>query len=197
MDRLSYLLGTSPFLPPSDFSYGLPNASDPENARTLTSTWTEHTRSTLKVDSNSVNFINLNGTAARKPGVSAKLVNSLAKEVKEKQAKRVSTRSAAVKPSDEPLHSLEHRCFGKPSRTSTPIADLVKNKFGNEGEFKTVERYKEYHARDIEESQHHTEIRHTKSSAGHVVRTATTPPKELFKLSKFKRVESRVKSMFS
>ena len=186
-----------------DFSYGKPNATDPEDARSLTSVWTPHVPSQVKIDSNSVDFKALNSRMSRNPRASAKLLNSEAKAIKLKQA--VTAQTAVGKTAIEPVEHGKANLqplngFGKPTRPGTPVRDLINNKFGNEGEQATAQRYNQYYSERVKESQTHTTIKETKASLGRTTSVQalnTQPEREPFKLSKFKKTQSRIKQIWS
>lgn len=194
-DIMSFL-ASSHSLPESSFTYGQPNLRDDENARTLTSNWREHVPSRNRVDSNSVNFISVNGGACKQAKVSAKMINLIAHRIKEKQGKLAKDYAPSKQDSVlefskkvDPSHA-----FGLPTRPSTPLMDLIQNKFGKEGEAESRKQYERYHSEQVSQSKTHMTVRKTKSSEGHAKKskTSSTAEKQLFKLSRFKNVQSRL-----
>jgi hypothetical protein len=191
-----FCLGSYRGLPGLDFAYGNPNVSEPENARSVTSIWREHMPSKVKVDSNSVNFVSLNSKVAMNRRVSARLVNEMAKAVKVKQA----TRGKVGKP-----HNLEEeasvkysydKVYGMPTLIDVSIKDLVQNKFGNNGERETMEKYEIYRDKRMQEGKAHTTVKETRTSlrrAESLRVLQIKEPKEPFKMSKFKRIQSIIK----
>ena len=81
---------------------------------------------------------------------------------------------------------------GKASAARISISEVVCNKFGNEGEKASVGRYEEYLRQRIAQAKIKVTVRPTKASAGHATREALVEAKEPFKLSKFKKVPSRL-----
>lgn len=154
-----------------------------------------------------MNFISVNGGACKKPKVTAKMINAIAHQIKEKQCKRAgncdhsaqsashSAKSATVLPAlvQDPSHS-----FGLPTRPSTPLMELIQNKYGKQGEEKTLQRYQTYSAEQLSQSKIQMRVRKTKSSEGHAMKIKearkkeSISEKELFKLTKFKKVPSRI-----
>jgi hypothetical protein len=171
---------------------------DPEDARSLTSVWTPHVPSRIRVDSNSVDFKQLNFQASRDPNVSSKLLNEKAKEMKQKQAdeaKQCQT-SSTVRSENVPSTADPNAVYGKATHCGTAMRDLMTNKFGNDGEHETTERYREYHRQRLAENRCHTTVKQTKSSSNRsasVQALTNQDCKEPFKLSKFKKIESRIK----
>ena len=87
------------------------------------------------------------------------------------------------------------RVFGKPSRRSTPMADLVKNKFGLQGEREHAKRVAEICQVRVE-AKREVQVRPTKASDAHakraVAKAEVEVPKEPFKMKKFLRVPPRL-----
>ena len=190
-------LGTYKDLPQLCFAYGKPNFSDSENARTLTSVWKYHEPSKVKIDSNSVNFVSINSKVAVSKNSSARLVNEMAKSVKLKQA---SHPTQVVRNSTNPESSKcsGDRSFGLPTHVDVSIKDLVQNKFGNDGERETTEKYTDYFEKRMEAGKTHTIVKETRASiarADSLKSLQSRTIKEPFKMSKFKKVESKVKSV--
>lgn len=170
--------------------------SDSENARTLTCIWREHEPSKLKIDSNSVNFVSLNCKASTKRNASAQLVNEMAKSVKLKQATAQKSGKGS-KPKDQPVSDTpKDQVYGLPSVKDVAIKDLVQNKFGNDGETETTETYKKYFEMRMQEGKAHTTVKQTRASLGRSETLRILQSKEIkepFKMSKFKKVESKIK----
>lgn len=152
--------------------------------------------SRTRVDSNSVNFISVNGGACKQAKVSAKMINLIAHRIKEKQGKLgkdyVPSKAESVvelKKNVDPSHA-----FGLPTRPSTSLMDLIQNKFGKEGEAESLKQYERYHSEQLSQNKTHMTVRKTKSSEGHAKKgkASSLVEKELFKLSKFKNVPSRL-----
>ena len=76
--------------------------------------------------------------------------------------------------------------------------ELIQNKYGKQGEEKTLQRYQTYSAEQLSQSKIQMKVRKTKSSEGHAMKIkearkkASFLEKELFKLTKFKKVPSRI-----
>ena len=186
-------------LPRGDVAFGMPSPPATETAANLTSKWTEHVPSKVRVDSNSVDFLNLNGGAAKIPKVSARVINSLVKRIKEKRMSPAPAEPSVVSVSKAstagPSAPAQPPTFGHPSHKSTPLVEIIQNKFGNIGETETANRYHHYFSNRMNQGKTHTTVRETKASAGHAARSKTecVAEKEPFKLTKFKRVESKIK----
>jgi hypothetical protein len=109
-------------------------------------------------------------------------------------------RSAPIsKENEAPAKTVrpEIRVFGKPTRPSTPIADVVKNKFGLIGEKEHLLRVKEVvENKKVARGQLRVEVKPTKASEAHakrvVVSSEPAPVKEPFKMSKFKKIKAKV-----
>jgi hypothetical protein len=144
-----------------------------------------------------VNFISVNAGACKQPKVSAKLINSIANRVKEKQAKRIKEKTTCK--SSEAALSLPNagQTFGLATRPSTPLREVIQNKFGQEGEAESFKRYKAYHAQQVSQGKMRITVKPTRSSQGHALSSKALEneggvKKELFKLSRFKRIPSRL-----
>lgn len=170
-------------LPNKDFSYGRPNIKDPLNARILTSSWSEHVASKEKIDSNCVNFVGINRAGPIRGSISAKAVAVMVARLKEVR------RLEKVPKSAEPVLPLI--ASGKASPSPIPISDVIENKFGNEGELASANRYHQYLSKRIAQSKIKVTIKPTKASSGHHVHLKTELDREPFKLSKFKNIPSR------
>jgi hypothetical protein len=148
------------------------------------------------VDSNSVNFLSVNRMASKDPHVSSKVIDEIAARIKAKKSHMsAEQRISPMPPSKESLGVFSRpsvEVFGVPSRLSTPIGDIMRHRYGSEGEREISARYAQY-----SEQMHQREklkIKPTKASRGH---SAPPPPKEenteLFKISKFKKIDSIIK----
>lgn len=197
MHSMKQRLECTPSQLPEDFAFGKPNSTDYENARALTSQWTEHVPSKVRIDSNSLNFMKINGCAAKNKEVSAKLINALAKRKKvESSTKGPEPNPVKLDPNSIPCSKQPDMTFGLPSRISTPIRALIRNEFGNVGERDANQRYMKYHEEMVTRGQVKATVKHTKASCGHTVKPAISekPLKELFKMKKFLKVESKIKN---
>jgi len=151
----------------------------------------------VRVDSNSLNFMKINGLAARNHNGSAKLINALAKRKKvESSTKGPEPNSVKLEPCSIPYSKQRDMTFGLPSRISTPIGALIRNEYGNVGEQECNERYMKYHEEMVTRGQVKATVKHTKASCGHTVKPVISekPLKELFKMKKFLKVESKIKN---
>ena len=180
--------------PDAQHVYGKPNLADVENAKQLTSRWTEHAPTKVKVDCNSVNFVSVNRQASKHPNVSAKAIDELAARIKARQASQPLKLSENEPRTASSKHTHANLIFGKASPQSIPFIDVIQNKYGNEGESNITQRYKQYYNNQLEASRTKTTVKPTKSSQGHSLKPnpIESTPKELFKLSKYKNVPSRL-----
>ena len=148
------------------------------------------------MDSNSVNFMNLNGRAARKHDSSAAMINEMAKTVKAAQA-------ANGVPIKTPPNNMDHapqipadHVHGLASHPGVPMKYLIQNRFGNDAEAETTQRYEQYFEQRKEQGYSHTVVRETRASIGRAESLRSlreVPVKAPFKLSKFKRVCSKIR----
>ena len=140
--------------------------------------------------------MSINASVSKLPNASPKAVQALVSKIKDRQAKALNSHqmqpTTAMK---EIVHQpiTSDRAYGLPSRVSTPIFDIIQNRFGNEGEQSSQNRYHQYHDQDQKRMRTKTSVKNTKASLGHH-RTlpVLTDTREPFKLSKFKNVNPRV-----
>merc|ERR1712072_893582 len=87
--------------------------------------------------------------------------------------------------------------YGKKTRPSTPIAQVISNQFAAEYEASLAEIY-DYYDKEKKEASKMGKIRTTKAAEGHakkLMEPLETTHKEPFKLSKFKHVKSKMGSL--
>lgn len=184
-------------LPGPEFAYGKPQSPDLEGAREVTMHWAPHDPSKKECFAGP-NFIQLN-----KKSVQDKISMAEARAQQERQQ-----RSKGAKPlkTTENLIKYSHKTpmkasftYGKPCRPSTPIASVVCCQYAAEEEIARNIDYQNYEAHKKNTKQ--KEVLMTKSTEGHAAGAArriaklaekSGEPKEAFKLSKFKKIKSRV-----
>lgn len=116
-------------LPTGPHTFGKPLSRDPENARDVTSKWKEHIRNPDKVPGK--DFTALNRSAVIEGLVSAKdqheyrLANGTNPEFRLKHGLSAMTDKDARLPSD----SDNNFAYGKPTRPSTPIENVMNNQY--------------------------------------------------------------------
>lgn len=179
-------------LPPHQHVYGKPYSEDSEGVKELTSSWATPKRAPPKTKTESARIF-----SASKPKIPARVIESV--------AERLGGTAGSFKPK-KVLPSRTRKeppaTFGKSSGAPEPMREVIQNKFGNEGATKTHGRYEVYNQDQLVRSQHKTLVRSTRAveiRANHVKQrqadmavSKASEPRELFKLSKFKKVECKV-----
>lgn len=125
------------------------------------------------------------------------MINEMAKNVKLAQAASDPTKIKRDIESDYKVSA--DQVHGLPSHPGVPMRDLIQNRFGNDAEQETTLRYEQYFEQRKEKGFSHTVVRETKAST---IRSESLryrkeqPVKEPFKMTKFKRVASRIKPIW-
>ncbi len=144
-------------LPPADFRYGKPDVLDAEGAKEITMHWKSHDPSQGTQQLPVANFQAINKAASGQ----GRQALEKAKELKQKGNLTISVHPKIS--ASSALPKGENLVFGKPTRLSTPIADIVKNKFGLLGEKEHRNRVAEIsHAKEI--ARRGVEAKPTKAS---------------------------------
>merc|ERR1711985_161805 len=177
-------------LPPEEFAYGRPNNPDFEGAREVTMQWLSHVpgpRPEEKVQ----DFRKINKLALRGGVSSAK---DLA-EFRRNNATNVTLagpQHLGPPPKVIPSDVVPSFTYGKKTRPSTPIASVVSYQFASEYEEDIGTKYE----MDRQQKEYNAQIRKipsTLAAKGHGKAAqkgqVDNTPKELFKISKFKRVQ--------
>lgn len=190
-------------LPEFGFSYGIPSNPDAEGCREVTMNWVT-TKATVDTGPVGPNFININ----KKAIAQGKSVADL-RAVDDK--KRAAARAAGkAKPAASSAADRGKRgcvlddpsfTYGVPARPSTPILSVISGQYAAEGEFARNLEWAEFEREKKEESRFR-EATGTKASEGHAKGTKAmleklaikedTCTKNSFKLTKFKKIPSRV-----
>jgi hypothetical protein len=179
-------------LPPEDFSYGRPDMPDYEGAREVTMQWVAH-HAEAKKEADVQDFKKLNKIAVKEKVFDSKKITQLRKDVNVP----LSSVSHAAPPKVYPSEVVPSFTYGKKTRPSTPIAQVISNQFAAEYEASLAEIY-DYYDKEKKEAGKMGKIRTTKAAEGHakkLTEPAETTHKEPFKLSKFKHVKSKMGSL--
>lgn len=174
-------------LPPEGFAYGRPDMPDYEGAREVTMQWVPH-QPEERADLGVQNFRSLNKKALSKGALSAKDQTDFRK----KTDMPLTHTPAQAPPRVFPNEVVPSFTYGKKTRPSTPIAQVVSNQFAAEFESAMDEMYNHYDEEKQRPGGHI--IRTTKASEGHAKQRHTeVEKKEPFKLSKFKNIKGKLK----
>lgn len=177
-------------LPGEDFAYGRPDIPDFEGAREVTMQWVsaqQQTREEVQVQ----DFQKLNKRAIKAKVSDAKTLATFRKEM---NFPLEQTNTSAIAPKVYPSEVVPSFTYGKKTRPSTPIAQVISNQFGAEYEAALGEIYDHYEDKKQMAGQA-TKIRTTKAAEGHAKKVMQpTAAKDLskFKLSKFANVKGKL-----
>jgi hypothetical protein len=181
-------------LPHEAHAYGRSEQPDLEGAREVTMSWAAHVPRP-KAASDCQDFIKLNKMATREKIGNVKEAAEFRRNTDAKlMEKGASGPPAKVIPSDV----IPSFAYGRKSRPSTPISSVIGGQYATEHEQHLDGIYDKYvELRDGPDSKH--KVRVTKScslriSKARDAKAAPEAAKELFKMSKFKNVPSRMPS---
>lgn len=182
-------------LPPEDFAYGRPDMPDFEGAREVTMQWVAHHAEERK-EADVQDFKKLN-----KAAVSARVVDpkKLTQFRKEHNTPMQLGGSTAPPPKVYPSEVVPSFTYGKKTRPSTPIAQVISNQFAAEYEASLAEIY-DFYEKEKKDAGKMSKIRTTRAAEGHArklqeMELAASMPegkKEEWKLSKFKNVKCKL-----
>lgn len=183
-------------LPHDSFAYGRAEPADLEGAREVTMHWAAHVPRP-KPGENVQDFRKLNKMAAKANVPNA---TELEKFKRDKDVKLIPPAPVGAQPKVIPSDVIPSFAYGRKSRPSTPINAVVGYQYAAEYEEALVHSYSGYQiVADNANSKH--KVRLTKASKGLIAGArnqramesgAMGPPKEPFKLTKFKKVSSRL-----
>eukprot|EP00441_Pelagodinium_beii_P021511 CAMPEP_0197654102 /NCGR_PEP_ID=MMETSP1338-20131121/38653_1 /TAXON_ID=43686 ORGANISM="Pelagodinium beii, Strain RCC1491" /NCGR_SAMPLE_ID=MMETSP1338 /ASSEMBLY_ACC=CAM_ASM_000754 /LENGTH=246 /DNA_ID=CAMNT_0043229489 /DNA_START=86 /DNA_END=826 /DNA_ORIENTATION=- len=182
-------------LPPEGFAYGRSEPADAEGAREVTMHWAAHVPRPQQ-GPDCQDFRKLNRTAAKSGVRNAKDLVDFRRSI---DIKLIPGGPAGVLPKVIPSDVIPSFSYGQKSRPSTPIAHVVGNQYATEHEEALDVQY-----RMLEESrkaQEKTKIKLTKASKDRIAGARSRmelirnpqEPKEPFKLTKFKKIGSKMK----
>mmetsp|Transcript_87269 Transcript_87269/g.182659 ORF Transcript_87269/g.182659 Transcript_87269/m.182659 type:complete len:251 (-) Transcript_87269:259-1011(-) len=186
-------------LPPKGHAYGLAAGEDPEGVRELIGSWAHH-KPRPGGNLNVKDYLKLNKLAAREGVISAPKVREWRVQNNIKLI-RSGSQGALVKP--VPSDYIPQHSYGRSSRPTTPIRDLLGNRYGQQQEQAMEAQYQRVFE-DRERAQSLSGRRTVKMnrasrqqiSSGREHRSrleaAPDPAPNLFKMSKFKHVPSRL-----
>lgn len=181
-------------LPHEAFAYGRAEAADLEGAREVTMHWAAHVPRP-KPGENVQDFRKLNRMAAK-----ANVPNAvrLAEFKREHDVKLIPPAPVGAQPKVIPSDVIPSFAYGRKSRPSTPINAVVGYQYSAEYEEALSNGYYRYQI-DSDVANSKTKVRLTKASRSLIATSRNKrdsfeiqPPPELFKLSKFKKVPSRL-----
>jgi hypothetical protein len=181
-------------LPHEAFAYGRAEPADLEGAREVTMHWAAHVPRP-KPGENCQDFRKLNRMAAK-----ANVANAIAlKDFKKtKDVKLIPPAPMGAQPKVIPSDVIPSFAYGRKSRPSTPIGAVVGYQYAAEYEEALASNYDTYQG-IADQNGAPQKVRLTKASRSLIATSrnkrdgfAQSEPKELFKLSKFKKVPSRL-----
>jgi len=183
-------------VPDDSFAYGCPHTKDAYGARELTMQWVTHQKS--RRPELGLDFARLNKKALDSKCLWAKDVGFSRAEAALPPL-RAGSQGRRLVGDTLPSQVDPHFAYGQPVRPSTPIVQVVQNNFGQEAEHELNSYYADHNA--WVERREGVQIRRiplTKASRGHSqgAKSHRMPSEEqaLFKMSRFKRVLSKVES---
>lgn len=182
-------------LPAEGFAYGRPDALDIEGAREVTMQWVHHTPRP-RPETEAPDFKALNIKAVGDKVISAKDLQHYRRE-----AQAVTPRGPVATPRSrapplKPSDVVPAFAYGKKTRASTPIREVVTYRFADAQEQKLEYFYGQREQQQASERLIR-KIPITRAARGHAARAKhhqgeEEEEKELFKLSKFKKVGAKV-----
>jgi len=183
-------------LPPERFAYGRPGNHDAEGAREVSMHWVSHKASPTP-ESPAPDFLWFNKRAA-----SARVTNSKDLKFYRKENDELTPRYGQpfrsgpqkVIPSD----IISGFTYGKKVRPSTPIDDVMSNRFAEQAEDDLMRFYMEYRDERAKASSQVRKIPLTTASRGHATQARKAqlgdegPREDNFKIRKFKNVPTKI-----
>jgi len=176
-------------LPPEDFAYGRPDMPDYEGAREVTMQWVSHHPEERK-DSGVQDFKKLNKAALKNKVIDSRKLTQFRRE---NSAPLLISNPTGPPPKVFPSEVVPSFTYGKKTRPSTPIAQVVSNQFAAEYQASLEEIY-DYYEKEKKERKAPV-IRTTKAAEGHArkfLEMEKPEPKEKFILSKFKNIPGKL-----
>lgn len=174
-------------LPPAGFTYGRRDGLDDEGVKEVVNSWQHHTPPAEAIPGR--DFVKLNRTAVVKGAVNSKDIAAF------RTTHDARLKSAATITKGSPVKLDPNFTFGRPSKPSTPIHDVLNNTFQRNAivaarraaAFAEAER----EAKENAKSGKFGQSQHTRASLGHM-KIRAPPAREPFKLDKFKQVGPRI-----
>lgn len=183
-------------LPEEGFAYGRAEPADAEGAREVTMNWCAHVPRP-KPGADTQDFSKINKLAAQSRITTAKDLAQFRNSV---DVKLVHSGPQGPAPKVIPSDVIPSFAYGRKSRPSTPIAAIVGNQYAAESEELLDSSYRRFEEERAGKSVHI--VRMTKKAKGSIsdsrlrreedAKALSDPPREYFKLSKFKKVTSRI-----
>jgi len=181
-------------LPADGFAYGQPAEPDVEGAREVTMQWVSH-KATPRADDSRQDFRRLNKLAIGEKACTAPAVAKHRRKVN----LPLSARSTYSGPGPKVIPSdvVVGFTYGKKTRPSTPIGSVVSYQFSAEFEEDIGNMY-EKHKKEKEIAAQIRKIHLTKAAKGHASYASkknvaeTTAPPDMFKITKFKKIQCKV-----
>lgn len=181
-------------LPAEGFAYGRAEPADMEGAREVTMHWAAHVPRP-KPGENCQDIRKINKMATKGGVSNAKQLASFRRET---DVKLVPPGPMGPLPKVIPSDVIPSFAYGRKSRPSTPIASVVGAHYASEYEEVLASSYARYDAEmQMTGGKHRVRLNRSTTSRIADVRTRrdladANEPKELFKLTKFKKVPSRL-----
>lgn len=186
-------------LPSGSFSFGMPNSQEENGAREAVNRWQFHKPSLDPRGEPGLSFPELNKMAIGIKACTPKDSATFKKEVQESMA---ASGGLAHSPRAAPQRDLipsdidPHFAYGRKVRPSTPMGEVINNRYGTAAEQALAQQYDELNWQKEEASKMVYKIYSTKSSRGHSKGLggcdAAQQPEAAFKLSRFKKAGPKV-----
>jgi len=188
-------------IPGDSFAFGKPNCKEENGAREAVSMWNDHTPSLDPRGEPGLSFVKLNKMAIGGKACTRKEYESFKNEVREAMASSgpVHAPRAAPQRALIPSDVDPGFAYGRKARPSTPVGQVINNRYGAAAEQALQRQYDELNLMKEEASNMVYKIYSTKSSRGHSVGkgpggAAAQQPEAAFKLSRFKKTGPKVDS---
>ena len=174
-------------LPPEGFTYGRRDNFEEEGVREVVNSWQKHTPAPESVPGR--DFVKLNRSAVVKGAVSSKDIAAF-RSTHDARLKSGATITKGAAPQLDQFFT-----YGRPSKPSTPIHDVLTNSFQRNAILEARRRAAAVEARRLRNEGSKAgkfgNSQHTRASLGHM-KIKAPEAREPFKLEKFKQVGPRI-----
>ena len=178
-------------LPSDEFIYGRPDRKDPEDAKAITTSWQNHSKSNPKEAGK--DYLRMNKKSISNGISSVKALNDYQKHHEIRKENKSSTKHASISRVGRSSFEIVH---GKTNRPSTPIGGVLHNAYGSIAEEESKHLYEIEGMRRAEQGKRKV-IKQTRASMKQVELVKQKAAREAdptiqYKLKRFRNVEARV-----
>jgi len=174
-------------LPPEGFTYGRRDHQLEEGVKEVVNSWQKHTPAPDAIPGR--DFVRMNRSAVVKGAVSSKDIVAF------RSTHDARVKQGATVTKGAPLRLDPQQTFGRPSKPSTPIHDVLNNTFQRNAIIEAQRAQAEAEARrnkaEGSKAGKFGSSQHTRASLGHM-KIRAPPAREPFKLEKFRQVGPRI-----